>query len=99
MPNRSLQAKHERAMRQRQERASIEYGKSGYQTAKPFEADAPKREKLSQPRKVQWFDRQAKRVAYIPAPAKRREIVGAPLLAAWAEAGQVTLYRNGAMVR
>lgn len=39
MPNRSLQAKHERAMRQRRDLAFIEYSKTGYDTARPFESD------------------------------------------------------------
>jgi len=84
MPNRNLQAKHERAMRQRQERAAMEYGKTGYQTARPFEADNAKREYLPEPRKVEWFNRKGKKVSYVPTPCKRRQhTVSAVALAAW----------------
>jgi hypothetical protein len=85
MPNRNIQAKHERGVRQRQARAFAEYSKSGYVTAKPFGPDTDKRERLPEPRKVEWFDRSSKRVAYVPSPCKRAQSVPAPLLAAWSD--------------
>jgi hypothetical protein len=83
MPNRNLQAKHDRAMRQRQERAHIEYSKSGYATARPFEADTGNREYLPEPKTIKWFERGSKLRAYEPTPAKRRAFVSPPLLDAW----------------
>jgi hypothetical protein len=100
MPNRNLQAKHERATRQKMERAHAEYSKMGYQTARPFEADDFKPEYLPESRKVQWFDRQAKkRVAYVPSRAARRQhTFPQAVLNAWATPGEVTLYRNGEII-
>lgn len=83
MPNRNLQAKHARAMRQRQERAFVEYSKLGYQTVKPFEADNHRQEKLPEPKKATPPKADARRAAYVPTPAKKRTVVSAPLLAAW----------------
>lgn len=89
MANRSLQAKAERAKRQAREAAHMEYSKSGYRDARPFEAEGFRHIKARVPVKaVSFWNHDKPKASYVTArPAARIS----PLQAAWCEAGQFTL--------
>lgn len=93
--NRNLQAKYIKACAQRREAAIAEFTKAPYLTGgrtfgNEIDGVAPRQRKP-----VEWFDRESKKVPYAPIRAPRTLTAAE---SAWAEAGQVTLYRNGRVV-
>jgi hypothetical protein len=95
--NRSLAAKHERAVLQRMERAHAEYSKSGYATARPFEADHVKPHRpAAMPKRVShWKDRSTLGI-YIPRTTARQ--TPAMYSLAVYDPTETRLFRNGAWV-
>ena len=94
-PNRSLQAKHIKATAQRREWAMGEYTKSSYLMGQETFGNEIRGAKPRQSKPVQWFNRD--KMVETTAHAVAQRFVRTQTVAqdAWAEAGQITLYRNG----
>jgi hypothetical protein len=94
-PNRSLQAKNIKATAQRREWAMGEYTKSSYLMGQKTFGNEIRGAKPRQSKPVQWFNRDKMVETTAHAVAQRFTRTQTPAQVAWAEAGQITLYRNG----
>ena len=97
-PNRSLQAKHIKATAQRREWASAEFTKFAYLSGQETFGNEIRGAKPRQSKPVQWFNRDKMVETTAHAIAQRFIRTQTPAQVAWAEAGQVTLYRRGMVV-
>ena len=97
-PNRSLQAKHIKATAQRREWAVGEFTKFAYLSGQETFGNEIRGAKPRQSKPVQWFNRDKMVERTTHSIAQRFVRTQTVAQDAWAEAGQVTLYRNGKIV-
>ena len=97
-PNRSLQAKHIKATAQRREWASAEFTKSVYLCGQETFGNEIRGAKPRQSKPVQWFNRDKMVERTTHSIAQRFARTQTVAQDAWAEAGQITLYRKGRVV-
>jgi len=93
--NRNLQAKHIKATAQRREAAIAEFTKAPYLMGGRTFGNEIDGAKPRQRKVVEWFDRDTSVERTTHAIAQRFTRPQTVAQSAWAEAGQVTLYRNG----
>lgn len=96
--NRSLQAKHIKACAQRREWAHGEFTKASYLMGQETFGNEIRGAKPRQSKPVQWFDRNNMVERTTHSIAQRFARTQTVAQDAWADAGQVTLYRNGRVV-
>ena len=97
-PNRSLQAKNIKATAQRREWASLEFTKFAYLSGQETFGNEIRGAKPRQSKPVQWFNRDKMVEKTTHSIAQRFSRTQTVAQDAWAEAGQITLYRNGRAV-
>ena len=97
-PNRSLQAKNIKATAQRREWASSEFTKFAYLSGQETFGNEIRGAKPRQSKPVQWFDRSKMVERTTHSIAQRFVRTQTVAQDAWADAGQITLYRHGRVV-
>ena len=96
--NRNLQAKYIKACAQRREWAHGEFTKSSYLCGQETFGNEIRGAKPRQGKTVAWFNRDKMVERTTHEIAQRYVRPQTPAQIAWAEAGQVTLIRNGKVV-
>jgi hypothetical protein len=96
--NRNLQAKYIKACAQRRESAHSEFTKSSYLCGQETFGNEIRGAKPRQSKPVEWFNRDKMVETTAHAVAQRFTRTQTPAQVAWAEAGQITLYRKGRVV-